>query len=267
MNWSWLILIFIIFVLSWLSGGFVMMFVSERKKIKKITKYLPLIGNIAILIFIVILWINIERPPMRTMAETRLWYSFFVAWVTWIIYLLTSDKAIYWLGFIMTSIFLFIDIIHPEYQSKSLMPALQSPWFIPHVVVYMISYSVLGASCFSAIKGLFSLYKKNTISDKYILLSMKLVYPGIGLLTLGMLMGALWAKIAWGNYWSWDPKETWALLTWFFYLITIHIHHSFPNKKKLLLWILGLSFIVLIITWMGIKYIAPSMQSIHIYGG
>lgn len=261
MIWNWLTEMLVVFVFSWLLGGFFIHFKSKKLGLHQIALYLPLIGNLAILIFITVLWIQLERPPMRTMAETRLWYSFFVAWVTWIIYLKTKEVAMYWLGFVMASVFLLVDIIHPEYQSKAMMPALQSPWFIPHVVVYMISYAVLASAWLSSVIGLLS--KKSM--DKTIALAMQLVFIGLGLLTLGMLMGALWAKVAWGNYWSWDPKETWALLTWLFYLATIHLHHAYPKKQKLLLWLLGLSFIVLIITWLGIQYISPSMQSVHIY--
>jgi len=261
MIWNWLTLTLIITFISWLLGGIIITFYGNKPKLQRIANFLPLIGNIAILVFIITLWISLERPPMRTMAETRLWYSFFVAWTTWIIYFRTKEISMYWLGFMMSYGFLLVDIIHPEYQSKSLMPALQSFWFIPHVVIYMISYNVLGAAWLSSIIGLFS---KRTINE-FIAMSMKLVYIGFGLLTLGMMTGALWAKIAWGNYWSWDPKETWALLTWLFYLVAIHIHHSFPTRQKLLLWLLLLSFLVLLITWFGIKYIAPGMQSIHLY--
>lgn len=261
MIWNWLTLTLIITFISWLSGGIIITFFGSKPKLKRIANFIPLIGNIAILVFIITLWISLERPPMRTMAETRVWYSFFVAWTTWIIYFRTKEISMYWLGFIMAFVFLLVDFFHPEYQSKSLMPALQSYWFIPHVVIYMISYAVLGAAWLSSIISFFS--KRTT--EIIIAMSMKLVYIGFGLLTLGMMTGALWAKIAWGNYWSWDPKETWALLTWLFYLVAIHIHHSFPARQKLLLWLLLLSFLVLLITWFGIKYIAPGMQSIHLY--
>ena len=263
MIWNWLTTTLSVFIISWLIGGYLIHFTSKNSFFHQKAKYIPLIGNFAILLFIITLWNHLERPPMRTMAETRLLYSFFVAWVTWIIYIKTKEIAMYWLGFVMSSVFLLVDIIHPEYQSKSMMPALQSSWFIPHVVVYMISYAVLASAWLSSIIGLLS---KKSI-EKTITLAMQLVFIGLGLLTLGMLLGALWAKIAWGNYWSWDPKETWALLTWLFYLVTIHLHHAYPTKQKLLLWLLGLSFIVLIITWLGIQYIAPSMQSVHIYAG
>lgn len=260
MIWLWLSSAFLFFCITWFVSGIIFHIPKLFNKLPYI-KWLPIAGNIAICIFIILLWISIERPPLRTMAETRLWYSFFIAWTTLIIYYYTKEIAMYWLGFVMTSVFLIVDIIHPEYQSKSLMPALQSPWFVPHVVIYMISYAVLGAAWISTMISLFS---KRSV-DHLLLLSMKLVYIGFGLLTLGMFMGALWAKIAWGNYWSWDPKESWALLTWLFYLITIHIYHANSKSQKLLLILIVVSSIVLLITWFGIKYIAPNMQSVHIY--
>lgn len=265
MIWKLLLIVTVIFIASWLAGIFFLLRRNSNIN-QNLAKFLPLIGNTAILIFIVSLWIELDRPPLRTMAETRLWYSFFVCWVTWMIFIRTKSIPMYILGFIMSAVFLIVDLIHPEYQSKSLMPALQSPWFIPHVVIYMISYAVLFAASTSAIVGLFASKRSKFEIEKYINLSMDLVYPGMGLLTLGMLMGAIWAKIAWGNYWTWDPKETWAALTWLFYMLTIHLHFSYPQKKKLLLWIIGLSFIVLIITWLGIRYLPSGLQSIHVYG-
>jgi len=261
MIWSWLTITLLIFTITWGIGGVLITFFRKKTNLVPISDYLPLLGNLAIIAFTILLWIQLERPPMRTMAETRLWYSVFISWTTWLIYFRTKEILIYGLGFIMTFVFLLVDILHPEYQSKTLMPALQSPWFIPHVVVYMIAYAVLGAAWMSSIIGIFS----KRPNENIIAIAIKLVYIGFGLLTLGMLMGALWAKIAWGNYWSWDPKETWALLTWLFYLLAIHLHHAYPKKEKLLLWLFALSFIVLLITWFGIRYIAPAMSSVHIY--
>jgi ABC-type transport system involved in cytochrome c biogenesis permease subunit len=261
MIWSWLTITLLVFTITWGIGGVLITFFRKKTNLAPISDYLPLFGNLAIIAFTVLLWIQLERPPMRTMAETRLWYSVFISWTTWLIFFRTKEILIYWLGLIMTFVFLLVDILHPEYQSKTLMPALQSPWFIPHVVVYMIAYAVLGAAWMSSIIGIFS----KRPNENIIAIAIKLVYIGFGLLTLGMLMGALWAKIAWGNYWSWDPKETWALLTWLFYLLAIHLHHAYPKKEKLLLWLFALSFIVLLITWFGIRYIAPAMSGVHIY--
>ncbi len=266
MIWSLLNIVFAAFVLLWLTGSIILLFVKKNEFIKKLPSILPAIANIILMIFIGILWSELERPPLKTMAETRLWYSMFVSLITWIIFFKTKSKPLYLLGFIMSSVFLMVDLIHPEYQTKNLMPALQSPWFIPHVVIYMISYAVLAAACLTVLIGVYNTYKNKIIDNKSIQFSMNLVYPGFALLSLGMIMGAVWAKIAWGDYWSWDAKETWALLTWLFYLICIHIHFSFPKKQKLLMFLLAFSFVVLIITWLGIRYFPGGMNSVHVYG-
>ena len=265
MTWQWLFSMMLFFAITWIGAG-ILIFKKEKSPIqKKLEFLLPLLGNLSILVFIIFLWIELERPPMKSLAETRLWYSFFIAWVTWFIFLKTRSKPMYLLGFMMAFVFLLVDLLRPEYHNKNLMPALQSPWFIPHVVIYMISYAVLGSACISAIIGRVYYKKTDKNLDNSINLAMQLVYPGLGLLTLGMLIGAIWAKIAWGNYWTWDPKETWALLTWLFYMLTIHIHYFYPNKKKLLSNLLMFSFLVLIITWLGIRYLPSAAESMHVY--
>lgn len=266
MIWNYLNITFISFSLLWLTGSLLVLFANKNKILINLTIILPVIANIILIIFITILWTDLSRPPLKTMAETRLWYSMFVSLITWGLYIKTKSKPLYLLGFIMSSVFLMVNVIHPEYQNKNLMPALQSPWFIPHVVIYMISYAVLAAACLTVLIGLYNTRKNKSIDNKSISLSMNLVYPGFGLLSLGMIMGAFWAKIAWGDYWSWDAKETWALLTWLFYLICIHIHFSFPRKQKLLMYLLAFSFVVLIISWLGIRYFPSAANSIHVYG-
>ena len=89
----------------------------------------------------------------------------------------------------------------PEIHDQSLMPALQSVWFIPHVTVYMFSYSVLGCAFIIALTGLFR------HKEEYLHTADNLVYAGVAFLSIGMLLGSLWAKEAWGNYWSWDLKK------------------------------------------------------------
>ena len=266
MIWKQLNITFIVFAALWLIGSLILILNKKDNSLKKLPIMLPAIANIALAIFIAFLWTELERPPLKTMAETRLWYSMFVSLITWIIYVKTKSKPLYFLGFIMSSVFLLVNIIHPEYQTKNLMPALQSPWFIPHVVIYMISYAVLAAACLTVFVGVYNTWKNKTIDTKSIEFSMNLVYPGFALLSLGMIMGAIWAKIAWGDYWTWDAKENWALLTWLFYLICIHLHFSFPKKQKLLMFLLAFSFIVLIITWLGIRYFPSGMNSVHVYG-
>ena len=79
------------------------------------------------------------------------------------------------------------------------------------------------------------------------------------------VIGAIWAKEAWGHYWTWDPKETWALLTWLCYLIYIHIRFQHRQSIKTPLWFLAGSFVVLLLCWFGVNYIPAAQTSIHTY--
>ena len=151
---------------------------------------------------------------------------------------------------------LFAYFFFDSYNTKTLVPALQSPWFAPHVFVYIFAYTLLGVAVVIA----------------WWKLADDLVYISLAFLTIGMLFGALWAKEAWGHYWSWDPKETWAAITWIAYLVYIHYRlmskakNQQPGAKRLAFWMLITSFVLLQMCWWGINYL-PSAQgsSVHTY--
>jgi ABC-type transport system involved in cytochrome c biogenesis permease subunit len=164
----------------------------------------------------------------------------------------------------MTFVFLLINLNSPETYDKALMPALQSPWFVPHVVVYILGYALLGVSTLVAVYGLYQHYFAR-FDKKVLILADNLVYLGFGFLTLGLLFGALWAKQAWGHYWTWDPKETWAFLTWLGYLIYIHLRYNHPKKVSASLWVLSLAFIILLVAWFGINILPSAQNSVHVY--
>jgi ABC-type transport system involved in cytochrome c biogenesis permease subunit len=161
-------------------------------------------------------------------------------------------------------VFICVNLLKPEIHSKTLMPALQSPWFAPHVIVYMFCYAMLGAATVMAIYLLF--FKKKAIAAEELEMTDNMVYVGLAFMTFGMLFGALWAKEAWGHYWSWDPKETWAAITWFAYLIYIHYRRLPQCNQRLALWCLVVAFVLLQMCWWGINYL-PSAQatSVHTY--
>jgi ABC-type transport system involved in cytochrome c biogenesis permease subunit len=133
-------------------------------------------------------------------------------------------------------------------------------------VVYIFGYAMLGISTLVAIYGLYRFYTGN-LESRIILLADNLVYIGFAFLTLGLLFGALWAKQAWGQYWTWDPKETWAFLTWLGYLLYIHVRYQHPARVNLSLWVLSLAFVILIVAWFGINYLPSAENSVHVYGG
>ena len=147
----------------------------------------------------------------------------------------------------------FMPILH----SDTLVPALQSPWFKPHIIAYMLAYTLMASA---AVIALYLLFRSKLDSLD------NLVFVGISLITIGMLFGALWAKEAWGHYWSWDPKETWAAITWFAYLVYVHYRQIPTHRPRLALWVLLISFVLLQMCWWGINYLpAAQGSSVHVY--
>ena len=145
------------------------------------------------------------------------------------------------------------------------MPALQSIWFIPHVSVYMMAYALLGAVTLFAVY-LWLRPSHRMPSEREMQMCDSLVRIGWAFLSAGMVMGALWAKEAWGDWWTWDPKETWAAATWLGYLLYLHLRPGLRRDSSLAFALLVFSFLLLQMCWYGINYL-PSAQgaSVHIY--
>lgn len=223
------------------------------------------VGLAIFMAFIVGMWVSLERPPLRTMGETRLWYSFFLPVAGIITYIRWRYKWILSFSTVMSLVFICINLFKPEIHNKTLMPALQSPWFAPHVIVYMFAYAMLGAGAVVAVYLLVR-SRKTAIEPGVMNLCDNLVYVGTAFLTIGMLFGALWAKEAWGHYWSWDPKETWAAATWLGNLLYIHFRFQKNKQYRSALGILVFAFILLQVCWFGVNYL-PSAQgnSVHVY--
>ncbi|MCQ2130366.1 MAG: cytochrome c biogenesis protein ResB [Bacteroidales bacterium] len=137
----------------------------------------------------------------------------------------------------------------------TMMPALRSLWFIPHVIIYMLAYSVMAVAL---VLGLIALFGRKGAEDA----GRKMLATASSLLVLGMLCGAIWAKYAWGQYWTWDGKECWAAATWLLTLLGTHI----PKKNARILVATALiSFAAMQITWYGVNYLPSSQYSLHTY--
>lgn len=231
---------------------------------KRTLVYLFTAAGIAVfLTFIIAAWVTLERPPMRTMGETRLWYSFFMPVAGIIVYSRWRYKWILTFSTIMAAVFILVNLLKPEIHTKELAPVLQSPWFAPHVIVYMFAYAMQGAAAAMAIYLLF--ISKKEPSAKEMNITDNLIYAGTAFLTLGMLMGALWAQQAWGSFWSWDPKETWAAITWLCYLVYIHFRRGKPSDLQMALTVDLIAFICLQVCWWGINYLPSAAGSVHVY--
>ncbi len=218
-------------------------------------------------VFICLLWMKLQRPPLRTLAETRIWYSFFMGAIGLVIFYMYRQKWMLSYSALMGSVFILVTYFRPDSFNKTLMPALQSIWFIPHVVVYIFAYAMLGMATVVAVKGIYD-YQNQRDNSKTLLVTDRLINIGYAFLTFGLLFGALWAKEAWGHYWTWDPKETWAFISWLGYLVYIHYRYKYKNHKSITSFsIVVIAFLLLLVCWFGVNYLPTASQSVHTYSG
>lgn len=312
MSWDSFVWFALAASLFWISGAIVSVISKRRLPAAVLTGC----GSAIFMIFIVGVWISLGRPPLRTMGETRLWFSLFLSLIGLVVYLRWRYRWVLPFGCLMAVMFASINIFKPEIHTEELMPALRSPWFVPHVIVYMFAYAVMGIATILALRILWLTRRSaagsapatgsttpatvdataSPLSPSLqgdLRLCDTLVRMGWGFITMGIVMGALWAKQAWGDYWTWDPKETWAAATWLSYLLYMHLRQgsalssvtsagsvtmarqnspaievaSHSNKAlHRTLFLLIFSFILLQMCWWGVNYL-PSAQgfSLHTY--
>ncbi len=250
-------------IACWATGSLLSLFARRTSGLKLPALLFSFSGSLVMVLFIGFYWYLLDRPPLRTLGETRLWYAALIPLVG---FLVEYRWKIVWLKYycmVLAGFFLVINLIHPEVFDKTLMPALQSPWFIPHVVVYLVGYVLLAASSVTALHNVsLQLRSKENLNGEAV--SHYLALLGFVLLTFGLIFGALWAKEAWGHYWTWDPKETWAFLSWLAYLGYLHAFRYKIDRSKLQ-WYLALSFLVLLVCWFGVNYLPSAQNSVHTY--
>ena len=141
------------------------------------------------------------------------------------------------------------------------IPALQSPWFVPHVLSYMIAYATAAVAFLLMVIGLWQRVDRRQRWSDASLQIMRVAFP---FMPFGLWSGALWAEEAWGIYWSWDPKETWSLITWTLYLVYFHCQ-SVPAKRRLAPWAQILAFAALLITFLVVNLLPKFANTLHSY--
>lgn len=167
-------------------------------------------------------------------------------------------------------------------DANPLVPALQSYWLKIHVTLMLLSYAALFLSFVAAVIYLFFHYRDQFFSPKAVgaaaaitakapistlemldELTYRLILLGFPLLALGIITGGLWANHAWGTYWSWDPKETWALITWLVYAAYLHARITKDWRGAKAAWFAVFGFASVLVTYLGVNYLA---QGLHTYG-
>ena len=161
--WKYFDLITYISVCMWVISG--IMIYSKQTVLRRLSIAGFLVASLALGTFMVLLWRELERPPMRTLAETRFWYGFFMGVIGYALYLLYKYKWILSYAAAMAITFVMLTYLYPDTMNKTLMPALQSVWFIPHVIVYIFAYAMLGMASLTAFYGIYC-YKKGKETQK-----------------------------------------------------------------------------------------------------
>nr|WDB00023.1 cytochrome c biogenesis protein [Cyanidium sp. THAL103] len=250
-----------------------------------------IICNLSIAMLLVERWYIQGYFPLSNLYESLI----FLSWILTLITISIQNNSIIAAAIISpmtTFIIIYWNFIIPNNLKSitSLLPALKSNWLMMHVSIMLVSYGALMTGCLISIAYLIinkrkfltthdQNYSTATFANQNIKriltktptkleeildnLSYKTISLGFPLLTLGIISGAVWANDAWGNYWSWDPKETWALITWLIFAAYLHtrINNSWKGEKSALLATIG--FIVIWTCYLGVNFLA---QGLHSYG-
>jgi ABC-type transport system involved in cytochrome c biogenesis permease subunit len=211
-------------------------------------------------------WIHVGHIPMQNMFEVFLTLAAFMLPIGLAARYLTGiqNRADKLGDYILTLIILFpAGFVFSDHVQK-LPPALQSPLFGPHVAVYMLSYVLLAKAALQAAMGLIQTEDKLNLSRDSEQSAYLLVCIGFPFLSLGLFLGSVWGKLAWGDWWGWDPKELWSLACWLMVVFYFHWRHLYGQKRPRTncIWIiLGFVFIVITLLWVNLSRIFAGMHN------
>lgn len=214
-------------------------------------------------IFVIARWHASGRPPFANMYEALILFAWSMAFVYIVFEFVYKVKLpgapVSFLVLFTIAATLFLDnTISP------LIPALQSKWISVHVVTYFIGYGALSISFAMSLLYLFVCRKNSLTSAQGLSLdiwSYRLIAFAFPFLTIGMTTGSVWANVAWGTYWGWDPKETCSLITWLVYALYLHLRilRGWKDKKAAYLSIIG--FLATLFTFVGVNFILSGLHS------
>jgi cytochrome c-type biogenesis protein CcsB len=252
---------------------YLIMMVMGKKVLGLLATSVAVAGLSAQSLAIILRWVESYKMNMGHAPFSNLYESLvFFAWTIMFLYLVvewrTRNRTLGAFATPLAFLAMAYASFSPSISSgiEPLIPALKSNWLIAHVVTCFFGYAAFGLSF-----GLSSMYlmkrldneNRNNLFLKLIPrmavlddMNYQLVVIGFLLLTLGIITGSVWAHSAWGSYWSWDPKETWSLVTWLVYASVLHsrLVRGWKGKKIAILSIIGFSCVLF--TYFGVNYLA-----------
>lgn len=227
-------------------------------------KLLPYLGRFFIIcathnltFYLLKRWYLAGRPPLSNMFESLVVFSWAIALVLILIDVRYKIKSICALASLMgLSALGYASLL--DKTVAPLLPVLRSNWLAIHVFTCFIGYAGLTVAF---VASAISLCKQRGANENLDRISYKMVGFGFLFLTIGITSGSVWANSAWGSYWSWDPKETWALITWIIYAIYLHSRLRAAWKGRRAAWISVIGFLVMLFTYFGVNYLLPGLHS------
>ena len=244
-------------------------FIAVKKDILgKVAYFLLLIGYVLHTAALVVRGIGVKRLPMTNQYE----FAVSFAWGLCLVSLIFIRKYHFDVLGAFSAPVIFLVIGYAAMQSKEvheLMPALRSNWLAFHVSTAIIAYGAFGVSFAIALAFLLrDRISEGSFLDQHIpgrskldMIGYRSVSLGLLFLTFCIISGSIWAERAWGSYWSWDPKETWSLITWLIYAVYLHqrLRRGWKGKNAAVFAVIG--FICVLFTYIGVNTLIPGIHS------
>lgn len=248
-----------------LTLGFIALFytiyrMTKKREIKALNIALPILLGVSFLALtfgLALRWIISGNVPMSNGYESMLTVAWFVMLISILMQLRIRIVMVF--GFLISGFFLLVSHINQmDPAIGQMMPVLNSPLLSIHVSIIMMSYALLSLTFICGIMGICL----RSHGEELQALSRLFLYPALTTMGFGIFIGAIWANVSWGNYWSWDSKETWALITFMIYAVVVHTQ-SLPVFRKPLVYhiYITLAFLSIAMTYFGVNYFLTGMHS------
>lgn len=253
----------ILFMLN-LTIGILTLFIYRKKgkPIEILSKVVMLLSFLALTLCLALRWIVRGTVPMSNGYETMLTMAWIVMLASLVI--CRKMKVILTFGFLMSGFMLLVSHINQmDPQISHIMPVLNSPLLSAHVSVIMMSFALLSLTFLCALTAIvLHFLGKRDSEQPLMLLSQLFLYPALAALGIGIFVGAIWANVSWGNYWGWDPKEVWALVTFMVYAVAVH-RLSIPSMQRPMVYhtYMLVAFLSIVMTYFGVNFFLGGMHS------
>lgn len=248
-----------------LTLGFIALFytiyrMTKKREVKVLNIALPIllvVSFLALTFGLVLRWIISGNVPMSNGYESMLTVAWFVMLIA--IFMQFRIRLVMVFGFLLSGFFLLVSHINQmDPAIGQMMPVLNSPLLSMHVSIIMMSYALLSLTFICGIMGICM----RSHGEELQALSRVFLYPALTCMGFGIFIGAIWANVSWGNYWSWDSKETWALITFMIYAVVVHTQSQPVFRKPLAYHIyITLAFLSIVMTYFGVNYFLTGMHS------